>query len=75
MSFFLSLLGLIAPYFLVKYREKVIDLTGRFDWAEKYLGQGGSYSAVVLFSIFLFFFSLLYITGNEDVLFGWILHL
>ncbi len=72
MSFILSLIGLIAPYFLVKYRDKIIEITGKFGWAEKYLGQGGSYTAVVLFAIFLFLFSLLYITGNEGILFSWI---
>lgn len=71
MSFLLSLFGLIAPYFIVKHRDKIVEMTGTFGWAEKYLGTGGTYTAIVIFAIFLFIFSLLYITGNESALFGW----
>lgn len=72
LSWLLSFFGLIAPYFMVKYREQIIEMTGKFSWAERYLGNGGSYNVIVLFAIFLFFFSLLYITGYSHVLFSWI---
>lgn len=71
LSWILSIAGLIAPYFIVKHREVIIEITGKFGWAERYLGMGGSYTVVVLFAVFLFFFSLLYITGFSDIMFSW----
>lgn len=72
LEWILSLAGLIAPYFMVRYREQIIEITGKFEWAERYLGQGGSYNAVILFALLLFFFSLLVITGNQSILVDWI---
>ena len=65
-NFFLGILGIFLAFVMIKYRQKIIHFTGKWVWAEKYLGTGGSYSAVVLLAIVIFFVSLLVLTGNFD---------
>ncbi|MEI7511773.1 MAG: hypothetical protein WCJ84_06475 [Candidatus Peregrinibacteria bacterium] len=62
------ILGIALAYVMIKYREIIIDFSGKFDWAEKYLGN--SYNAVILFAIFIFFFSLTFLFGEQSSVFG-----
>ncbi len=62
------LLGIVLAFAMIKYREDIIDFSGKFDWAEKYIG--GSYNAIILFAIFIFFFSLTFLFGEQDAIFG-----
>ena len=64
-----GLIGIFLSYLVIRYRKQVIDWTGKFAWAEKYLGMGGTYNAMVLFAIGIFMFSILYMTGNIDFVF------
>lgn len=67
---FWGLFGIILSYLMIRYRKQIVDWTGKFGWAEQYLGMGGTYNAMVLFAIILFLFSILYMTGNTDFVFG-----
>jgi hypothetical protein len=65
-----GLLGMIAAFAIIKYRGALVDMVGRFDWAEKYLGS--TYNAIVLIGVLTFFISFLFFLGEEDILFGWL---
>lgn len=58
--FFFSGLGLI------RYRERVQSFTGSFPFAEKYLGQGGTYHFLLLLGIATCILSIMYISGTLD---------
>ena len=62
--------GMILSFAAVWYRHQIIDMTGRWDWAEKYLGVNGSKTALVLFAIFLFFWCLTLVVGEEKEMMG-----
>ena len=64
---FSGLLAIIGAFLLIKYREKVVGFTGKFAWAEKYLGTGGTYNLMVIISIILFFWGVAKMTGTTDV--------
>ena len=40
---------------MITYREKLVRMVGKNQLAEKYLGEGGSYTFWILFSIFIVF--------------------
>jgi hypothetical protein len=65
---FKGLLAIVGAFFLIKYRERVVATTGKFKWAEKYLGQGGTYRLMVLVAIAFFLWGVSAVTGTTDVL-------
>ena len=64
----LFLMGL--GFSLIRYRKNVKSWTGNFFWAEKYLGNGGTYLVMILLGLFLIFLWVLYPFGGLDLLFG-----
>lgn len=66
MNIILGILGLIASYYMVKFRGQIGDMLGRVDFAEKFLGS--TYNLVVLVAIGIAFVSLLFIFGMQDLL-------
>lgn len=67
---FSGILAIVGAFLLIKYRQKVVGLTGKFAWAEKYLGTGGTYNLMVIIAIILFFWGVAKMTGTTDVLLG-----
>ncbi len=66
-----ALIGFPLSFLIIIYRAKLKNFTGDIDFAEKYLGSGGTYSLFVLVGIGLFFVTLMYITGTvQSVLSG-----
>ncbi len=65
-----GLVGILLSYFIVRYRKNIVEWTGKFAWAERYLGMGGTYTVLIFLSIGVFMFSILYMTGNMDFVFG-----
>ncbi|HOX41252.1 MAG TPA: hypothetical protein PK263_03590 [bacterium] len=54
--------GLVGGFLLIIYSKAITDSTGRVDFAEKYLGMGGTYSfwkligfAMIIFSFWAVF--------------------
>ncbi len=65
------LLGLPAALLLVKYRRQVGDLIGPIDFAERFLGAGGTYTFVLLLALTTFILSLMYAFGTlQEILSG-----
>lgn len=62
-----GLLAIAAAFFLIKYREKIVELTGKFAWAEKYLGSGGTYNLMVILAIIFFFWGIAAVTGTTHL--------
>ena len=65
---FKGILAIVASFFLIKYRERIVGVTGKFQWAEKYLGMGGTYRFFVILGVFSFLWGVASITGTTDVL-------
>lgn len=55
---------------ILKYRKNVFDWTGRWYWAEKYLGNGGTVVVIILIGLGLIFFGVGYPLGAFDSLKG-----
>ena len=55
----IKILVLVFCFFLaiimISYREKLVRLVGKNQLAERYLGNGGSYTFWILFAIFIVF--------------------
>ena len=47
---------------ILKYTEPLVRMIGKMDWAERYLGMGGTYTAWKLIAILLIVGSLVYLT-------------
>ena len=63
-----GILSIVGAYVCLRYRSQIVEYTGDFAWAEKHLGQGGTYAVVVLLGVFFFFFGIASITGTTGVL-------
>jgi len=69
MKIFWGLIGILLSYVLIRYRKHIVDWTGKFAWAERYLGMGGTYNAMILLAVGVFLFSILYMSGSIDFVF------
>ena len=65
MQYFLSIVGIIGSFFLVKYREVIGNTLGEPDWMRS---MGGIYTFLVFIAVFIFFWSLATITNSTDIL-------
>ncbi len=63
-KFLAIILGLPAALLLVKYRRQVGDAVGPIDFAEQYLGSGGTYNLVLIIALLVFILSLMYGLGT-----------
>lgn len=63
MRYALSIMGIIASFFLVKYRERMGGIIGEAEWMRK---VGGVYNVIVTAAIFIFFWSIAALTGTTD---------
>ena len=53
-----------AGILTIKYRKQIMDWTGHWGWAERYLGN--TVNAIILIGLLLMFFSVAYPTGSLD---------
>ena len=60
----LSFIGIVASFLLVKYRERMGEITGEAEWMRKF---GGVYNVIVITAIFIFFWSLAALTGTTNI--------
>ena len=65
---FKGALAIITSFLLIKYRERIVGITGKFSWAEKYLGMGGTYRFFVILGVIVFLWGVASITGTTDIL-------
>lgn len=62
----LIVIGLVTPFFLIKYREQIGDTIGEADWMRWF---GGVYIFITIVAIVLFFWALAETTGTTNILF------
>ncbi len=70
MQIVIGLVGAVLSIVLIIYRVPVKHFMGNINWAEEHLGSGGTYTLLILIGIFGFFFSLMYMTGSLNFIFG-----
>ena len=70
MRIFLGLIGAVLSIALIVYRVPIVRFFGHFEWAERRLGPGGTYSLFVIVGILFFIFSLMYMTNSFDLIFS-----
>ena len=58
--FVLSVVLCIA---ILKYRERIVRMVGKNEFAERYLGPGGSYTFWVLFAILIVVIATIWMVG------------
>lgn len=63
---FYALLGIGMGLGTLRYRKVVYSWTGKFYWAEKYLGSGGTILVITLVGLGLIFVSVAYPFGVFD---------
>lgn len=59
-----ALMGFPVAFLIIYFRAKIKDFTGDMDFAERYLGSGGTYTFIVLLGIGTFIVTLMYVTGS-----------
>lgn len=64
MRYLVGLIGFPLGIIIIVYRERVKRFTGDIDIAEKYLGVGGTYTAILIFGLFVSIGSLMYMFGT-----------
>ncbi len=72
MHIILGLIGIVFAAVLIKFREQVGAMLGEPTWAEKI---GGIYNVIIIIGVFIFFWSIAYMTNTQDVLFAPIMNL
>ncbi len=64
---FVKILVLLAAIFagvlIIKYRERIVRTIGKAEWAEKYLGTGGTYTMWILIALFFIVLALIWLVG------------
>ena len=65
----LSIIGILSSFAMIKYRESVAEMMGEAEWMRK---VGGVLNVVILFAVFIFFWSVASLTGTDMVLFSWL---
>ncbi|MBI5411979.1 hypothetical protein HZA43_02260 [Candidatus Peregrinibacteria bacterium] len=64
MEIIIGIIGILFSFFIVVYRIPIRRFMGQIDWAERRLGPGGTYTALLLFGLGLFLASLMIMTGT-----------
>ena len=63
----LIVVGLVGPFFLIKYRESIGDMIGEAEWMKKI---GGVYNVILIIAIVIFFWTIAEMTGTTGILFS-----
>ncbi len=61
-----GLIGALLGYLALRYANRVQEIVGRWDWAEK-LFAGGTQSAIKLLGILAIIASFIYLTGTHEM--------
>ncbi len=69
MRYLVGLIGFPLGLIIVVYRERIKNFTGDMAFAEKWFGQGGTYTWILLFGLAVSLGSLMYMFGTLQVIF------
>jgi len=65
-----AVFGLPLGILIMVYRFQLKQLTGDIDFAEKYLGTGGTYTFFIILGVIVFVLSLMYALGTLQEFLG-----
>lgn len=66
LRYLLIAIGMVGPFFMIRYRERLGDMVGEAEWMKK---LGGVYMVIVIVALIIFFWSLAELTGTTSLLF------
>ena len=72
MKLFIFLLGLPLGLVIMIYRYKIVQFTGKMEWAESHLGAGGTYNLMIIVGLIIWMGCTMYATGSFDLVFGFL---
>lgn len=58
------ILAIIAGIYTIRYRYNMVQLFGKAEWAERYLGSGGTFSMWVFIGILMIVIALVWLVGT-----------
>ena len=61
---FAAVIGIPVGFLIMIYRYHLKQFTGNIQWAEQYLGSGGTYNLFILVGLFISIVSLMYALGT-----------
>ena len=67
-KFFVLVICSAISYLMLKYRGHVKQFTGDIDFAEIYLGTGGTNTLIIIIALLFFIGGLMHVTGTLDSL-------
>lgn len=65
-----GIIGVVLSILLLLFRYNVKRFIGEIQWAEEHLGSGGTYTLLLLVSLFGFFLSLTILFDGFSFVFG-----
>lgn len=69
-KFIIVSIFLLSGFFLLIYTKKVKDFSGSWGWAERYFGNGGTYTALKIIGLCCIFIAFAYGTGHLEEIAG-----
>lgn len=67
---FVAIFGIPLGFLMMIYRYQLKQFTGPIQWAEQYLGSGGTYNLFILVGLGISIVSLMYALGTIQDLFS-----
>lgn len=64
-EYLLFAVGLVGPFFLIKYREKIGDMIGEATWMKK---VGGIHNVIIIVALLIFFWTIAEMTDTTGIL-------
>ncbi len=61
---FAAIIGIPLGFILMIYRFQLTQFTGKIQWAEQYLGSGGTYNFFIIIGLITSVLSLMYSLGT-----------
>ncbi len=70
MRILVGLIGIVLSALLLVFRVRIRQFMGQIAWAEAKFGPGGTYTALLIAGVALFFLSLIYATDSFGLILG-----
>ncbi|MBI2636296.1 hypothetical protein HYW84_03145 [Candidatus Peregrinibacteria bacterium] len=66
-DYLLIIIGLVGPFFMIKYRAQIGDAVGEAAWMKK---VGGVHNVIIIAALLIFFWTIAEMTGTTSILFS-----
>jgi len=72
MKLIIFLIGFPIALLMILKRDKIVQFTGKMQWAEDHLGGGGTYTMVIIAAMVIWIGCMMYALGSFDQIFGFL---